>query len=331
MNTLRRARIVAFILPLGLTASGLPGALHAQGTDYPGKPVRLIVPFSAGGLGDTVSRGVAQHLSERLGQPFVIDNRPGASEIIAAELVAKSPPDGHTLLVLTAVGTVFNPITKKNLPYDPLRDLAPIAIMFESPFYLVVNPQVPAASVNDLINLARSNPGKLTFASIGNGSMQHLLAEMFKARAKLDLLHVPYKASGPAEVDLVAGRIDLMFQGGGGTLSHMRSGKLRGLATTSAKRAGQAQSLPTMIEAGFNDFDAVSWFGVFAPASVPRPIVERLNREIGDFMKSPETRNKFAPLGIEVTLSTPEGLAERIRKEGPFWTKVIRDAGIQPE
>jgi tripartite-type tricarboxylate transporter receptor subunit TctC len=327
MNIKRRMLIFA----LGFAASGLPGGVQAQGSDYPGKPVRFVVPFSAGGLADTVSRGVAQQLSERLGQPFVIDNRPGASEIIAAELVAKSPPDGYTLLVSTEVGTVFNPITRKSLPYDPLRDFAPIAMMFESPFYLVVNSEVKAASVKDLIDLARSNPGKLTFASIGNGSMQHLLAEMFKSRAKLELLHVPYKGSGPAVVDLVAGRIDLMFQGGGGTLSHMRSGKLRALAATSGKRPEQTQSLPTMIESGFGDFNAVSWFGVFAPAGTPRPIIDRLNREIGDFMKSPETRNKFTTLGIEVIPSTPEGLTERIRREGPFWTKVIRDAGIQPE
>ncbi|MSQ70173.1 MAG: tripartite tricarboxylate transporter substrate binding protein [Betaproteobacteria bacterium] len=331
MKALRRMLLLSLVVPFAFAAAFRSGALPAQSGDYPARPARVIVPFSAGGLGDTVARGVAQHLSEKLGQPFVVDNRPGASEIIATELVAKSPADGYTLLQLTAVGTVFNPITKKNLSYDPLRDLAPVALLFESPFYLVVNPQVQATSVRELIALARANPGKLSFASIGSGSLQHLLAEMFKARANLDLLHVPYKASGPAEVDLVAGRIDLMFQGGGGTLNHLRSGKLRGLAATSANRAAQAPSLPTMIESGFGDFNAVSWFGIFAPAGVPRPIIERLNREIGDYMKSPEARSRFAPQGIEVVHTTPEGLTERIRREGPFWTRVIRDAGIQPE
>jgi tripartite-type tricarboxylate transporter receptor subunit TctC len=309
-----------------------PAALAQAGdAQYPSRAVRFVVPFSPGGLGDTVARAVGQHLSQRLGQPVVIDNRPGGSEIIAAEAVAKAPADGHTLLLSTEVGMVFNPVTKKNLPYDPQRDFTPIALLFESPFYLVVNPSVPARSASELIALAKANPGKLTFGSIGLGSMQHLLADMFKKRTGVDILHVPYKGSGPAVVDLVSGQIDMMFQGGGGTLGHMQSGKLRALAATSARRPAQTQDLPTMKEAGIANFEAVSWFGIFAPAKLPRPILERLNAETVDFLKNPETRTRFAALGIELTPTTPEGLGERIRKEAPFWTKVIRDAGVEAD
>ena len=293
--------------------------------------MRFIVGHASGGLVDTIARAVAQHFSERLGQPVVVDNRPGASEVIAAEAVAKSPPDGHTIYMASETAMVFNAITKKSLPYNPQRDFTPISMVAESPFYLVVNPSVPARSVNELIALAKSQPGKVTFASIGTGTMQHLLGEMFKARAKVDLLHVPYKASGPAVLDLVSGRIDMMFQGGGGTLAHIRSGKLRALAATSATRPEETQKLPTMMEAGVPDFDASSWFALFGPAELPRPIVDRLNREVGELLRAPETRKKLAPLGINLAPGTPEGLGERIRKDAPFWTRVIRDARIEPE
>ena len=329
MTTKRRI----FILALCCASSWLAATAHAQSTatGYPARPVRFIVGHASGGLVDTIARAVAQHFSERLGQPVVVDNRPGASEVIAAEAVAKSPPDGHTIYMASETAMVFNAITKKSLPYNPQRDFTPISMVAESPFYLVVNPSVPARSVNELIALAKSQPGKVTFASIGTGTMQHLLGEMFKARAKVDLLHVPYKASGPAVLDLVSGRIDMMFQGGGGTLAHIRSGKLRALAATSATRPEETQKLPTMMEAGVPDFDASSWFALFGPAELPRPIVDRLNREVGELLRAPETRKKLAPLGINLAPGTPEGLGERIRKDAPFWTRVIRDARIEPE
>jgi tripartite-type tricarboxylate transporter receptor subunit TctC len=297
----------------------------------PSRPVRFFVPFTAGGLGDTVARGVGQHLSERLGQPVVVENRPGASEVLAVEPVTKAPADGQTLLLATEVANVFNPLTKKSLPYDPQRDLTSIALLIESPFYLVLHPSVPAQNVAELVALAKSRPGKLSFASIGMGSMQHLLGELFKQRTQVDLLHVPYKGSGPAFTDVLGGQVDLMFQGGGGTLAAMRSGKVRALAATSAKRPAETQNLPTMAEAGVQNFQAVSWFGIFGPAQLPRVIVDRVNHETVEFLKLPQTRTKFAPLGVELVPTTPEGLAERIRRETPFWAAVIRDARIEPE
>ncbi len=329
MTTRRR------LLPLALCCASfwLAATAHAQGTAaaYPNRPVRFIVAHAAGGLVDTIARAVAQHFSERLGQPVVVDNRPGASEVIAAEAAAKSSPDGHTIFMASEVTMIFNPIMMKNLPYNPQRDFTPISMVAESLFYLVVNPSVPARSVNELIALAKAQPGKLTFASIGNGTHQHLLGEMFKARAKVDLLHIPYKSSGAAVLDLVSGRIDMMFQGGGGTLAHMRSGKLRALAATSTTRPEETKYLQTMVELGVPDFDVSPWFALFGPAGFPRPIVDRLNREVGDMLRAPETRKKLAPLGITLSPSTPEGLGERISREYPFWTRVIREAGIVAE
>jgi tripartite-type tricarboxylate transporter receptor subunit TctC len=321
------------ILALSCLSALFAHTAQAQGTasDYPNKPIRFVVSNAAGGLHDTIARAVAQHYSERLGQPVVVDNRPGASEIIASELVAKSPADGYTLLVASDAAMVFNPILMKKIPYSPQRDFTPISMIAETPLYLIVNPALPAKTVNELIALAKAQPGKITFASIGTGSMQYLLGEMFKTRVKVDLLHVPYKSSSAAVLDIVSGRVDMMFQGGGGTLAHIRSGKLRALAATSATRPEETQNLPTMMEAGVPNFEGSPWFAVFGPAGLPRPIVDRLNREVGELMRAPETRKKLAPLGIKLIPGTPEELSEHIRKDGSYWTKVIRDARIEPE
>jgi tripartite-type tricarboxylate transporter receptor subunit TctC len=298
---------------------------------YPSRPIRFIVPYTPGGLGDTFARAVGQGLSERMGQPVVIDNRPGASQAIGAEATAKAPPDGYTVFMGTQSGLVLNTLAKKSLPYDPVRDLAPISMLFTSPLYLVVNPSVPAKSVKELIALAQAKPGKLTFASIGPGSSLHLAGEMFRTQAKVDILHVPYKGSSPAMTDLLGGQVDMMFEGGVSSLPHVRSGKLRALATTGRKRTEAMSDLPTMIEAGVPDFDITVWFGLVGPAKTPRPILERLNREVGEILRTPALKEKFAAAGIEITPSTPEELGERIRSDLPYWRKVMREAGIQPE
>jgi tripartite-type tricarboxylate transporter receptor subunit TctC len=304
-------------------------AAHAQ--PFPSRPIRFIVPYTPGGLGDTFARAVGQGLAERMGQPVVIDNRPGASQAIGAEATAKAPPDGYTVFMGTQSGLVLNTLAKKSLPYDPVRDLAPISMLFTSPLYFVVNPSVPAKTVKELIALAQAKPGKLTFASIGPGSSLHLAGEMFRTQAKVDILHVPYKGSSPAMTDLLGGQVDMMFEGGVSSLPHVRSGKLRALATTGRKRTEAMSDLPTMIEAGVPDFDITVWFGLVGPAKTPRPILERLNREVGEILRTPALKEKFAAAGIEITPSTPEELGERIRSDLPYWRKVMREAGIQPE
>jgi tripartite-type tricarboxylate transporter receptor subunit TctC len=305
-------------------------AVQAQQV-YPSRPIRFIVPYTPGGLGDSFARAVGEELAKRMGQPVVIDNRPGASQAIGAEATAKAPPDGHTLFMGTQSGLVINTIARKQLPYDPVRDLAPVTMLFTTPLYLVVHPSVPAHSVKELIALARAKPGTLTFASIGSGSSQHLAGEMLRARAKVDIVHVPYKGSSPAMTDLLGGQVDMMFEGGVSSLPHVRSGKLRALATTGRRRADAMPELPTMAEAGVADFEFTVWFALVAPAATPRPIIERLNREVGEVLRTRGLKEKFAPAGIDIAPSTPEELGERIRADFPYYGKLMRDAGIQPE
>jgi len=312
-------------------AVSLTAALAVQAQAYPTRPIRFIVPYTPGGLGDSFARAVGDELAKRLGQPVVIDNRPGASQAIGAEATAKAPPDGHTIFMGTQSGLVINTIARKQLPYDPVRDLTPVTMLFTTPLYLVVHPSVPAHSVKELIALARARPGKLTFASIGNGSSQHLAGEMLRARAKVDILHVPYKGSSPAMTDLLGGQVDMMFEGGVSALPHARSGKLRALATTGRKRADAMPELPTMAESGVTDFEFTVWFALIAPAGTPRPIIERLNREVGEVLRTRELKEKFAPAGIDIAPSTPEELGERIRADLPYYGKLMRDAGLQPE
>jgi len=312
-------------------AVSLIATLAVQAQAYPTRPIRFIVPYTPGGLGDSFARAVGDELAKRLGQPVVIDNRPGASQAIGAEATAKAPPDGHTIFMGTQSGLVINTIARKQLPYDPVRDLTPVTMLFTTPLYLVVHPSVPAHSVKELIALARARPGKLTFASIGNGSSQHLAGEMLRARAKVDILHVPYKGSSPAMTDLLGGQVDMMFEGGVSALPHARSGKLRALATTGRKRADAMPELPTMAESGVTDFEFTVWFALIAPAGTPRPIIERLNREVGEVLRTRELKEKFAPAGIDFAPSTPEELGERIRADLPYYGKLMRDAGLQPE
>jgi len=303
--------------------------VYSQG--YPSRPIRFIVPYTPGGLGDTFARAVGQALSERVGQPVVIDNRPGASQAIGAEATAKAPPDGYTIFMGTQSGLVLNTIARKSLPYNPVKDFAPVSMLFTSPLYLVVHPTVPANSVQELVAAAKARPGKFTFASIGAGSSLHLAGEMLRTRAKVDIVHVPYKGSAPAITDLLSGQVDMMFEGGVSALPHVRSGKLRALATTGRKRTAAMPQLPTMAESGVPDFDVTVWFGLVTPADVPRPIIERLNREVGGILRTAALKEKFAAAGIDITPSTPEELGQRIRADLPYWTGVMRDAGIQPE
>lgn len=327
---MRKPQCFAAAILCGL---GIVFSAHAQVTasDYPSRPIRLIVPLSPGGLVDTFGRTVAQVFSERLGQPVVVENRPGASQAIAAEALARSDPDGYTLMLATQSGIISTTVLRKTLPYDPVRDFATISMLFESPLYLVVHPSVPARSVDELIKLAKAQPGKLSFATIGTGTAPHIGAALFMKLTGVEFLHVPYKGSARAITDLLSGQVQLMFEGGVSSLPHARAGKLRALATTAPRRTGAMPALPTVAEAGVPGYALATWFGLMTNAGVARPIIDRLNREAGEMLKLPATHEKFKAAGIELMPSTPEAFAQRIRAEIPQWTKIMREIGIQPE
>ena len=309
--------------------------LYGPGTlaqSYPSRPVRIVVPYPPGGIGDTVTRALAQGLTDQIGQPVVIENKPGASQMIGAELVAKAPADGHTLFLGSVTSLAINVNSQKKMPYDPARDFAPVSMAFFSPLYLVVNPSVPANSVRELIALAKAQPGKLTFASIGQGGSIHLAGELFRSMAGLDMTHVPYKGSAPALTDVIGGQVNLMFDAGVSALPQVRAGKLRALAVTSAKRSSSAPDLPTVAEAGnLPGYEATIWFGLVAPAGTPREIVMRLSLEVGKLTRQAVLRERFAPQGVELSASLPDEFAEFIKAEIPKWGKVLRDANVAPE
>lgn len=310
----------------------LVAAAPVQAQTYPSKPVRIIVPYPPGGIGDTVTRAIAQGLSEPFGQPVVIENKPGASQMIGAEIVAKAPADGYTLFLGSVTSLAINVNSQKKMPYDPARDFAPVSMAFFSPLYLVVNPAVPATTVRELIALARAQPGKLTFASIGQGGSIHLAGELFRSMAGLDMTHVPYKGSAPALTDVIGGQVNLMFDAGVSALPQVRAGKLRALAVTSAVRSSSTPELPTVAEAGnLPGYEAVIWFGLVAPAGTPREIVTRLSQEVAKITRVPALRERFAPQGVELSASAPEAFAEFIKSEIPKWGKVLRDANVAPE
>ena len=298
--------------------------VHAQ--SYPAKAVKIVSPFVPGGPGDLLPRAVAAGLSPLLGQPVIVENRPGATTIIAMQAVAKAPPDGYTL-VFTSVSSFISVSAYKNLPYDPVADFAPVALCFTTPLYLAVRPSLPANSVAELIALAKSRPGKLSFASGGNGTTAHLAGELFKSLAGVDMQHVPYKSAGPAMMDVMAGHVDLMFGSAG--LSEARAGKVRVLAVTSARRTAVAPELPTVQEAGLPGYESTLWFGMLAPARTPTAIVARLSGDIGKVLAQAELRERFNT--VDVTPSTPEEFADLIRREIPKWRKVLEAVKIQPE
>jgi tripartite-type tricarboxylate transporter receptor subunit TctC len=300
-------------------------------TGYPGKPIRFIIPYAAGGLGDTVGRLAAQHLSTSLGQPVLADNRPGASQAIALDLTAKAAPDGYTLTLGTQSGLVFLTATRKSLPYDPFKDIASISMLFTVPYYLLVHPSVPARNLQDLIALAKANPGKYSFGSIGVGSGNHLAMEILKVRAGIDMVHVPFKGAPQGMLALVGGDLQLTFEGPVTSLPNIRSGKVRALASSGAERTQALPDLPTMAQSGMPGFDVVTWFGMSTTGGTPRPIIDRLNRDVGEFLKLQSTRTRFSDLNLDVVYSTPEAMTARLQADLPLITKVMRAAGIQPE
>jgi tripartite-type tricarboxylate transporter receptor subunit TctC len=301
--------------------------MEAPAQTWPAKPVRILSPFVPGGPGDLLPRGIAASLGPMLGQQVIVENRPGGSQIIGMQLGAKAPPDGYTLLFATVTGLAINLSAFKSLPYDPVRDFAPITLCFTTPLYLTVHPSLPAKNVKQLIALAKANPGKLTFATGGHGTTNHLSAELFKLMAGVDMLHVPYKSAAPALVDVMAGHVSLMFAAGG--LAESRTGKLRVLAATTAKRFAGAPDVPTVAESGLPGFDVTLWFSMVAPTGTPAAIITRLSEDIGKVLREPALRERFNT--AEATPSSPEALADLIRREIPKWRKVFESAKIAPE
>lgn len=324
-RTLGRRAALAGMLG-GLAAS----AALAQPAAWPDKPIRLVVPFPAGGATDLMARSMGQKLSERLGQPVVIDNRAGAGGGVGAEAVAQAPADGYTLLFATMGSLTINPSLYKKLRYDPLTSFVPVSLTHNTANMLVVNPALPARSVSELIALARKSPGELTFASAGNGTTSHLSGELFKALAKVNITHVPYKGSAPAMVDFLGGRISMMFDTSSNFVDHVKSGRLRALGVTGRKRLSALPEVPAIAETpGMQDYDVSLWLGVLAPAGTPADIVARLNREIAGAMAAPDLVRQMNEAGIEIRVSSPQEFGELIRKDLAKWTGVVKRANLQ--
>ncbi|NSX15382.1 Bug family tripartite tricarboxylate transporter substrate binding protein [Cupriavidus taiwanensis] len=322
-HRIARARCAA-LCALGLLAGA---SAPAAAQPWPSKPIRLVVNFPAGGAADTLARGISPGLSEALKRPVVIDNRPGANGIVGGDAVAKAPADGYTFLLTSGGAVAIDPFLYKKMPYDPLRDLTPVASVALVRVYLLVHPSVPAKTLDEFIGYVRAHPGKLSYGSAGNGSTPHIAAEMFKRAGKLDAMHVPYKGAAPALSDLLAGQVQFMFDPGPG-LQHVASGKLRLLAVASAKRAAQYPDVPTLAEAGLQDVDGDSTFGVYAPAGTPPAIVERMNREINRTLAGAQLQENVSKLGGAVAPLSIQAFAERQNADRARYGGFIRQAGI---
>ena len=304
-------------------------AMCAFAQSYPNKPIRLVVPFPPGGTTDILARDVGQRLTEALGQPVVIDNRPGAAGNIGSEIVAKSTPDGYTLLMCTVSSPAINPSLYSKLPYDHIKDFAPVILVARVPNVLEVNPSVPVYTVTDLIKLAKEKPGQLNFASSGSGTSIHLSGELFKTMAGVNMVHVPYKGSAPAVTDLVGGQVQLMFDNLPSSLQQIKGGKLRAIAVTSAQRSPALPDIPTIAESGLPGFEATSWFGVLAPAGTPAAIVNRLNAEVDKWLQSDSGKAQLFEQGALPAGGTPEEFAAYIRAETEKWAKVVKVSGAK--
>jgi tripartite-type tricarboxylate transporter receptor subunit TctC len=315
---------------LALTVALLLMACAAGAQPYPSKPIRLVVPSTPGGSVDTLARTVGPKLAERWGQQVIVDNRPGAGGAIAGELVAKAPPDGYTLLIGTVASLASNVSLQKHVPYDPAKDFAPVSLLATQNLMLLIHPSIPARSVKELVALAKSRPGHLSFASAGTGAGGHLSGELFKLLAGIDMLHVPYKGVAPALVDVISGQVSMTFASILSSLPQYRANRLRALAVTGGKRSAAAPELPTMQEAGVKDYESATWYGIVAPAATPSDIVGKLNAEIVAILKQPETHDRLSKEGADPVGNSPQEFGKFIRSEIEKWRKVIRAAGIQP-
>ncbi|MCC6472721.1 MAG: tripartite tricarboxylate transporter substrate binding protein [Burkholderiales bacterium] len=301
-------------------------AVHAQG-GFPSKPMRMIVAFAPGGSGDLFGRLVAQHLGQAMKFPVVVENRVGATGTIATAAAAKAPADGYTMLMATS-SSHYSAYLYKSVPYDVERDLAPLINLAVVPLFVVANPNFPPNNVRELIDYVKKNPGKVTYSSPGSGGLAHLGTEMFSSVAGIKMLHVPYKGAAPAVAEVVAGRIDLIFDSVSTTGPHVKSGKLKAIAIAGAKRAAGAPDVPTIAESGLPGFEATYWLGLFAPARTPAPALRTLNAEIAKFMHTPEMSKRVLDMGGYVAADSPEDFAAYLKRDSARWVKVIKEVGI---
>jgi tripartite-type tricarboxylate transporter receptor subunit TctC len=311
-----------------LVVAGLPSRAVAADA-YPSKAIRMVVPFPAGGTTDILGRIAGQKITEALGQQVIIDNRGGAGGNIGTELVAKSPPDGYTLLTDPGSTLTINPHAYSRLGFDPVKDFAPITILAEVPNILEVHPSMPVKNVKELIALAKSKPGQINYASTGAGQSTHLSMELFKSMAHIDINHIPYKGSAPALVDLIGGHVTVMFDNMPTSLPHVRAGKLRAIAVSTAKRSFALPQLPTVAESGLPGFEVSVWFSVLAPAATPRDIVQKLNAVLVKALQSPDVKQRLAEQGAEPVGNTPEQFATTIQRDLAKWAKVVKDANVK--
>lgn len=315
---------------LAAVVLGVAGAAYGQA--YPTKPVRIIVPYPPGGVTDMFARVLGQQMQESMGQPFIVENKPGASQMVGAMLVARAPADGYTLYVGSITSLAMNAYTQKNIQYDPVKDFAPVSLGMTMPMFLVVNPNtVPANSVKELIALLKANPGKYTFSTTGNGSSTHMAGELFKIMTGTEMTAIPYKGSAPGIADVVAGQVHMSFDPGSSTLPSVKAGRLRALAVTGLQRFSAMPDLPTVSEAGVPGYESVVWFGIVTTAGTPPAVVAKLSQEMNRILRLPANVERFASFAIDLTPNTPEEFGAMIKSEVAKWSKVLRDVGIKPE
>jgi len=318
---------LSLVLATALTVH-VTGPVRAD--DFPSRPLRVIVPFSPGGAVDGPMRLIAQHLSQRLGQPVVVENKPGAGATIGTDVVAKAAPDGYTLLLASQTNAISATLYSK-LPFDPIEDFTPVTLIGREPGVVVVNPAVPVTTLQQLIAYVKERPGQIDYASSGNGSGQHLFAALLASRTGMKMNHVPYRGSGQATTDLLGGVVAMSIPGTAGMVGHIKAGKLRALAVTGAARSPQLPDVPTVMEAGVPDYEAYVWMGLLAPKGTPPAIVERLNREVLAVLVQEDVKKYMATAGIEIVGSTPAEFGTFFRHEKNLWAKVIRDTGAKIE
>ena len=323
MKTFARLALAATL------ATALIAPTSAQAQAYPNKPIRLVVPYAAGGATDIIARAAAAEISKTIGQPVTVDNRPGAGGNVGSEMVARSAPDGYTMLMSPSSLHGITPFLYSKLNYDPNKDLTPVILLGSFSNVLVVNQDLKANSVSELVALIRAQPGKISYASSGNGTIIHMSGEMFKHMLNLDITHVPYKGSAPAITDLIGGQVHLMFDNIPSAITHIRAGRLRALATTGPKRAANLPDLPTMIEAGLPNYESVAWFGLSMPAGTPKEIIDRMNAEGQKAVRAPDFVKRMNELGYEIMGGTPEQMAAAIQSEVRRWGPVVKASGAK--